>query len=186
VTRSSELQFDRTELRRALGLFATGVTVVSAAGEGSPRGMTANAFMSGSLDPPLVLVSICNGAHLQVTIEEAGAFGVAILPRALESEARRFAGLAVDGLGPPRFVEHAGVPVVDGAIAWFATTVANRVALGDHTLFVGEVHALGIARPHEPPLTFFRSAFAGVLVDEDERTPIDPWGWAAGVDDVWG
>ena len=174
------------ELRHALGLFATGVTVVSAASPAGPRGMTANAFMSGSLDPPLVLVSVRRDAHLHATIDAAGAYGVAILSRSLEREARRFAGLPVDALEPPRFVERDGVPVVDGAIAWLTTSVADRVTVGDHTLFVGEVRALRIERPHEPPLAFFRSAFAGVLEDGAEPAAIDPWGWTGALDDVWG
>jgi flavin reductase len=89
--------------------------------------MTANAFMSGSLEPPLILVSIRAKARLHATLTRAGAYGVSILPVTLERDARRLAGLPVAEDEPaPEFTWLDGVPVLAGALSWF---VARGVAV---------------------------------------------------------
>ena len=72
---------DTALFRRVMGSFATGVTVISTEARGEVRGMTANAFMSGSLDPPLCVVSVAKRARLHPYLLEAGYFGVSILAR---------------------------------------------------------------------------------------------------------
>lgn len=174
-------------LRGALGRFCTGVTVITADdGDGGARGMTANAFMSGSLDPPLIVVSVHVRARLHATIEAAGAFGVSILPEFLEYEARRFAGLPVDVReDPPEFSWCDGVPVLAGALGWLTAAVAQRHAVGDHTLFVGVVANCGYSAADGAPLGYFRSAFARVVTAETaDAIAIDPWD--AGAADRWG
>jgi flavin reductase (DIM6/NTAB) family NADH-FMN oxidoreductase RutF len=175
------------DLRHALGLFATGVTIVSAVDRATdePRGMTANAFMSGSLHPPLILISVKLNAHLHDVLSAERSFGVSVLPASLEREARRFAGLPRGAHEPgPRFVWHGRVPVVDGAMAWFSADVVDRHVTGDHTLFVGEVREFAAADPEAEPLVFVRSQFARVTARADS-VPLatDPWG---GVLDLWG
>jgi flavin reductase (DIM6/NTAB) family NADH-FMN oxidoreductase RutF len=176
-----------TELRRALGLFATGVTVVAAIdpATGRPRGITANAFMSGSLHPPLIVVALRRQARAHGAVARAGAYGVSVLPESLEHEARRFAGLPVGDHEPgPRFAVRASAPVLAGALAWFAARVAGRHEVGDHTLFVGEVIDFGSHDPDAPALAYHRSAFARVVAaDERPPLPIDAWGGAL---DLWG
>lgn len=175
------------ELRRALGLFATGVTVVTAVDQasGEPRGMTANAFMSGSLRPALILVSVKLTARLQLVMGGVASFGVSILPESLEREARRFAGLPLEPHEPePRFTWVGGVPVLDGSAAWFVADVVDRHLTGDHTLFVGEIREFAARDPEAPPLVFHRSKFAHLLPEPDRGpVPTDPWG---GVFDLWG
>ena len=174
-------------LRHALGLFATGVTVVAAIDplSGEPRGMTANAFMSASLHPPLIVVAVRRDAHLHATLAGAGAYGVSVLPESLEREARRFAGLPVSDHEPaPQLALRASAPILTDALAWFAARVAARHEVGDHTLFVGEVVDFGSDDSAAPALAYHRSAFARVVsADEHEPLPVDAWGGAL---DLWG
>jgi flavin reductase len=178
---------NHTDLRRALGLFATGVTVVTAVDPDTdqPRGMTANAFMSGSLSPPLILVSVKLTARLHPVLSAQAPFGVSVLPAALEREAMRFAGVQQSPGGPePQFAWPDGVPVLDGAIAWFVGDVVDRHLTGDHTLFVGQVREFGTGDLDAAPLVFHRSRF-GRLIEDSETAPLptDPWGWTI---DLWG
>jgi flavin reductase (DIM6/NTAB) family NADH-FMN oxidoreductase RutF len=174
-----------SDLRRALGLFATGVTVLTAVDPDTwePRGMTANAFMSGSLDPPLILVSVKLTARLHSVLGSGPPFGVSVLPVGLEREARRFAGVPLPAGEPEPVLQwHAGVPVLDGAIAWFAADVVDRHLTGDHSLFIGQVRAFDARTDGAAPLVFHRSRF-GHLIEESEPLPTDPWGWTV---DLWG
>ena len=117
---------DPTEFRRTLGRFATGVTVVSAYDEGgNPRGLTANAFMSVSLDPPLVLVSLDNRSRTKPVLERAGRYGVSVLAEEQRALSDHFAGRPQEGL----------------EIAFEERVVAVYPG-GDHTLFLGEVEYL--------------------------------------------
>lgn len=173
--------------REVLGLFATGVTVVTAADpdSGEPRGMTANAFMSVSLDPPLVAVSVRRDAHLHQLLVDGGRYGVSLLGEHGEREARRFAGMPVGAdTGPPLFDWHCEVPVLRDVLGWLVTRVIASHAAGDHTLFVGEILDLRASFPDQPPLGFYRSTFAEVTLPA-RRQPVilDPWEHPIG---VWG
>jgi flavin reductase (DIM6/NTAB) family NADH-FMN oxidoreductase RutF len=175
------------EVRRTLGLFATGVTVVGVVDPetGTTRGMTANAFMPASLRPPLIVVSVRAEARLRATLGGASSFGVSILPQSLEREARRFAGLAVADHEPDaEFIDHAGVPILAGALAWFVLSTVDRYEIGDHTMFVGEIIDLGSSDEDAPALAYHRSDFAHVMPAQDgPPLPIDAWGGAV---DLWG
>jgi flavin reductase (DIM6/NTAB) family NADH-FMN oxidoreductase RutF len=165
--------------REVMGLFVTGVTVVSARvpATGEVRGMTANGFMSVSLDPPLVLVSIRRGAHLHSIVEQAGNYGVSLLGERMEREARRFAGMSVAAHEPdPVFDQHAGAPVLRDALGWVVAAVVEAHRAGDHTLFIGEILELESGHPSQRPLGFYRSSFAEVTVlPHRGPIPIEPW-----------
>jgi flavin reductase (DIM6/NTAB) family NADH-FMN oxidoreductase RutF len=168
-----------------LALFVTGVTVVSVDRPGeSPRGMTANAFMSGSLAPPLVVVSIARSARLHAALTTNDRFGITILPEALEREGRRFAGMPIGTDEPaPDFTMCAGVPVLAKGLACLANRTVDTHAVGDHTLFIGEVLAVRIGDAEAPPLGYHRSRFAQVhCLDEAPMLPLDPWTGGA----LWG
>ncbi len=118
--------------------------------------MTANAFMSGSMTPPLCLVSVGKHAHTHPLIAAAQKFGVTVLAEHQESIARRFAGQPIDG-ADVGFVELARVPVLSEGVARIATTLHAAVDCGDHTLYIGEI--LDVIVEDHPPLLYHRSVF---------------------------
>lgn len=150
---------DPSELRRVGGHFATGVTVVTAEHAGATCGLTVNAFMTVSLEPPLVLVSIGTASRSLPCLEAAQRFGVSVLGEDQEAIARVFAGKDDDKLARVAGRRGTtGVPLVDGAIAWLECRVDRRTPAGDHVLFLAAVEALG-ARAGRP-LLFFRGRYA--------------------------
>ena len=128
----------RRRFRDVMGRFATGVTVITAVADGRTHGMTANGFMSVSLEPPLVVISVRRESKMIGSIETAGAYGVSVLAYEQAFLSKHFAGRPVEGLEEP-FVEVDGVPVISGAIAHIVAKVMDRHVVGDHVLFVGEV-----------------------------------------------
>ena len=127
--------------RRVMASFVTGVTVVTTQVRGEVRGMTANAFMSGSLDPPLCVISVGTKARMHAFLLEAGHFGVNILARGQEPLINHFAGRPSENVDVK--YEYAGdTPLFAGANATIAATVTAWHPCGDHSLFVGHIFAL--------------------------------------------
>jgi flavin reductase (DIM6/NTAB) family NADH-FMN oxidoreductase RutF len=114
------------------------VTVLTAVENGDTHGMTANAFMSVSLDPPLIVVSVAHSAHFYKVIQQAPRFGVSVLAEEQEPLSSHFAGRPDSGL-QVRFTSREGMPLIDGAVAYFVAQVVDAHPAGDHTLFVGRV-----------------------------------------------
>jgi flavin reductase (DIM6/NTAB) family NADH-FMN oxidoreductase RutF len=149
--------FDDRVFRRALGRFATGVIVSTAGPPRAPHAMTANAFMSGSLRPPLVVVSVGRHARMHTRLEGVRRFGVSILDQAQEPASRHFAGQAVEDFAPA-FTELGGVPVLAQAAVTLAARIQHRYDCGDHTLFVGEVQELAVNEA-APPLLYYEGRY---------------------------
>ena len=152
---------DDTEFRRVMGHFPTGVTIVtSLSGDGSPCGLTVNAFSSLSLEPPLVLVCVEAAADSFRCIEAAGIFAVNILEEARgESLSRRFSTWGVDDKfrGVAYREERTGAPILEAALAWVDCRVTRMVAAGDHAVFIGEVLD---GDAHEgSPLVYYRGGY---------------------------
>ena len=138
-------------LRSTLGMFATGVTVITTLKAGQVHGMTANAFMSVSLDPALVLVSIDRRTKMCGLLYEGSRYGVSVLCETQSELSDRFAGRAVNS-AEPRFDVVRDTPLVDGALAHFVARVERSYWGGDHSLFLGRVE---YARQHSgAPLLF--------------------------------
>lgn len=137
--------------RSVMGRFATGVTIVTTRTGEVIHGMTANAFMSVSLEPPLVLVSVGQRARLHAYLQEASHYGVSILAAHQQRLSDHFAGRTQEAFDP-EFVEILGVPLIRGALAHIVAEIAARYPVGDHTLFVGQVLHLA----HQPlaPLVY--------------------------------
>ena len=130
-------------MRKTLGRFCTGVSVVAARLEGGIHAMTANAFMSVSLEPPLILVSIDKRARMRCYLDRPGcAFGVSVLHSTQESVAWHFAGRPVVDGEKAIDVDESGFPFVTGAIAHVGCSLEQAHDAGDHTLFVGRVSHL--------------------------------------------
>ena len=151
-------EFSGVDFRQALGAFATGVTVITTRGEDHLFGMTANAFSSVSLDPPLILVCVISGTTGAEVIEQNQRFAVNILGSHQEPISRYFAskdrprGLeAFDEI--PHSTAVTGSPVIDGAAGYLDCRLHAAHDAGDHVIFIGEVLAIA----HEPdvePLVF--------------------------------
>jgi flavin reductase (DIM6/NTAB) family NADH-FMN oxidoreductase RutF len=124
-------------LRRTLGMFATGVTVITALKEDQVHGMTANAFMSVSLEPPLVLISVDRRTKMCALLHEGMHYGVSVLCESQASLSDRFAGRESDA--EPRFLITRDTPLVEGALAHFVARVERSYWGGDHSLFLGRV-----------------------------------------------
>jgi flavin reductase len=152
---SSPQAFSSADFRRALGAFATGVTVITTHGPGEQYGMTANAFSSVSLDPPLVLVCVKSGTAGSESIARNGVFAVNVLGADQEALSRYFASKdRPRGEAAFREVAHVrsvtGSPVLEGVACHLDCRLTASHEAGDHVIFVGEVLALAVedeARP---------------------------------------
>jgi flavin reductase (DIM6/NTAB) family NADH-FMN oxidoreductase RutF len=125
--------------RRTLGMFATGVTVLTTLRGEQVHGMTANAFMSVSLSPPLVLISLERRARLCSMLHEGTRYGVSVLGDGQAGLSDRFAGRTGDDFPEPQFVTVRDTPLVDGALAHLVARVVRSYWGGDHSLFLGQV-----------------------------------------------
>ncbi|HJT93360.1 MAG TPA: flavin reductase family protein [Mycobacterium sp.] len=156
---------DPGAMRSAMGRFATGVTVVTNVVDGEVHAMTANAFMSVSLEPPLVLIALGDKARMAARLAESDHYGVSILAHSQESIARRFAG-SKHPMPPPQFDWLGGIPVIAGSLLQLTTRIVDRFPAGDHTLFVGRVQQLEMRDGQ--PLLFHTGAFKLVQVGVTE------------------
>jgi flavin reductase (DIM6/NTAB) family NADH-FMN oxidoreductase RutF len=153
---------DPKQFRQALGMFATGVTVVTTiAPDGSPRGLTANSFTSVSLSPPLVLVCIDRAAKSYTAFTQGNGFAINILSQDQRELSQRFASKAADKFAGVDWSKGAnGAPILDGALAWLECRQWRWVTAGDHIVLIGEVVDLGV-NPGQP-LAYFGSAYGAV------------------------
>jgi flavin reductase (DIM6/NTAB) family NADH-FMN oxidoreductase RutF len=147
-----------------LGRFTSGVTVITTELKGSVHGMTANAFMSVSLEPPLVIVSVDNRAQMNRMLLVGRTFGVSVLAEDQESLSNHFAGRSVDGLDI-RFVKPTGTtPLMEGALAHLVANVIETHPAGDHTLYLGKVEY--VAWREAKPLLFFGGKYYQIKIDQ--------------------
>lgn len=147
--------FTSKDFRATVGAFATGVTVVTTRGEEHAYGMTANAFSSVSLDPPLVLVCVISPSDGSEHIQRNGCFAVNILAQEQEPISRYFASRdRPRGRDAFREVPHriatSGSPVLEGAIGYLDCRLHATHEAGDHEIFIGEVLELGFEAAGRP------------------------------------
>lgn len=152
---------DGQALRDACGRFATGVTVVTALDAEGAHGMTANAFMSVSLDPPLVVVSIHNNGSMLPRIRATGRYAVNILAEGMEHVARHFGGRPDPALVDVLEIQD-DMPVVPGATVQIVADVTQDVPAGDHALLIGHVTNIH-HRAEAAPLLFHTGQFQRLL-----------------------
>jgi 3-hydroxy-9,10-secoandrosta-1,3,5(10)-triene-9,17-dione monooxygenase reductase component len=165
VSGAGEKRVDGAEMRRVLGHFATGVTVVTACDETGPVGMVANSFTSVSLEPPLVL--FCAGAESETwpQIRAAGSFCVNVLSAAQLELAIGFARKGTDRYEGVELEERpgGGPPHLAGSLAHVDCRISAEHPGGDHTIVVGQVEELAVTEDEEAaldgPLIFYRGGF---------------------------
>jgi len=132
---------DAGRLRRALGTFATGVTIITTRDEhGIDRGLTANSFSSVSLDPPLVLWSLDRRSSSLPAFMAAECFAVHVLADSQVPLSNRFAGKSEDRFAGLEITRgRQGIPLLGGCASRFECRARDRHEGGDHWIFIGEV-----------------------------------------------
>ncbi len=141
AARARSPSFSSVEFRAALGMFATGVTIVTACGaDDTLVGLTANSFNSVSLSPPLVLWSLARRAGSMPAFRAGSHYAINILAADQHALAERFASKVGDRFAGVAWREGtAGAPLIEGAAAVFECFNRSRYEEGDHVIFVGEV-----------------------------------------------
>jgi len=160
---SANIALNTNEFRRAMGSFATGVTIITLDLDGEIHGMTANAFASVSLNPLLVLVCVDHQASTHAHLHAKKRFGINVLSHNQRAISEYYAR-------PTRSHEHAeheagarfdrtadGTPVLRGALAYLECRLNQEYEAGDHTIFIAEVEDV-VVREGEP-LLFFRGQY---------------------------
>lgn len=153
---------DSTQLRRCLGSFVTGVTVITALDlDGQPEGITANSFGSLSLDPPLIVWSLRLKARSFETYKNATRFAVNILAQDQVDISNRFASSAPHRFeGIPHRPGLGNVPLIDDCVAHLECALAHVYPGGDHVLFIGRV--LRFTSTDKAPLAYGNGAYKSV------------------------
>jgi flavin reductase (DIM6/NTAB) family NADH-FMN oxidoreductase RutF len=156
---SDHSPIDPRDFRNALGTYATGVTIITAAGaDGKPYGITCNSFASVSLNPPLVLWSLVLYSSSLGAFENASHFAVSVLGASQQELATRFAKSSDDKFTGVEWRPGLGnAPILADSVANFQCRVANRYYGGDHVIFLGAVEAYSYSR--KEPLLFARGGY---------------------------
>jgi flavin reductase len=155
---------DEASFRRAVGRFATGVCVVSAVERGIDHAMTANAFASVSLDPPLVLVCVEQEARFHDAIVGSGLWAVSVVDASARPAAEWLATRGRPLHGQLNRVPHhrgplTGAAVLDQALAVLECRTVAVHPGGDHSIVVGEVLAATTGAEDARPLLYHRSGY---------------------------
>jgi flavin reductase (DIM6/NTAB) family NADH-FMN oxidoreductase RutF len=158
---TKQIQVDPREFRKTLGRFASGITVITTVHEGSTYGMTANAFVSVSMDPPLVLVSVDNRSNMRKILPHSKCYGVSILSDKQKELSKHFAGRRKESIEIPFVLRH-DMPLLDGAMAHLVCQVVDEHPAGDHTLYIGHVEYL--AYENGAPLVFYTGTYRNLEV----------------------
>lgn len=153
------MPIDKNELRRVMGHFATGVTVITTRDEkGNPYGLTANAVASVSLVPPLILICVDKKCDTYPYFASSKVFVVNVLSEGQERLSRTFATTGIekfDGIGYEK--SELGCAILHDAVGHLECKIVNEIDAGDHTIYVGEVHSA--AAEDVRPLLFFRGGY---------------------------
>jgi flavin reductase (DIM6/NTAB) family NADH-FMN oxidoreductase RutF len=160
------MNLDPAEFRKAMGGFATGVTILTLDLDGEVHGMTANAFASVSLDPLLVLVCVDHRTRTHAHMHSKKRFGINVLSEDQRAISEYYAR-------PERTHEHAeeeagarfdrtrhGTPMLHGALAYLECRLRSAEEAGDHTIFIAEVEDVVVREG--APLLFFRGKYRKV------------------------
>src|SRR4051794_35235099 len=156
---SDNSPIDPRDFRSALGTYATGVTIITAAGmDGKPYGLTCNSFASVSLNPPLVLWSLVLYSSSLSVFQNAGHFGVNVLGASQQALANKFAKSSEDKFIGVEWTPGVGnAPLLKDSVANFQCRAVNRYYGGDHVIFLGAVEAYAYNR--NEPLLFARGGY---------------------------
>lgn len=166
---------DQPTFRAALGRFGSGVTVVSTVLDGVDHLMTASAFTSVSLDPPMVLVCSHRTSRFHDAVMDSGIWGVSILAEGGMKSSAWFAhrGRTLDDqlVGVAHHRGPSGVALLDESLAWMECETHAVHDGGDHSIIVGRVIGAGVLEDADDPLLYYRSRYGTIVrLDESEKT----------------
>jgi flavin reductase (DIM6/NTAB) family NADH-FMN oxidoreductase RutF len=153
------MPIEKNQLRQVMGHFVTGVTIITTFTKaGQIQGLTANAFTSVSLEPPLLLISVDKKAESWPAFEESRVFTVNILANDQEALSRKFAvsgGNKFEGVAYR--IGANGAPILDGTLAYIECTLYAAYDGGDHSIYLGEIQQAEITEGK--PLVFYRGGY---------------------------
>jgi flavin reductase (DIM6/NTAB) family NADH-FMN oxidoreductase RutF len=164
---SDSTAIDPRDFRNALGTYATGVTIITAAAaDGKPYGLTCNSFASVSLNPPLVLWSLGIYSQSLSVFQNASHFAVHVLGASQQALASKFAKSSEDKFAGLECTPGLGnAPLLGNCVASFQCRAVNRYYGGDHVIFLGAVEAYTYDR--QEPLLFAHGGFGRFLPADD-------------------
>src|SRR5215470_14199289 len=166
---SDSSPIDPRDFRNALGSYATGVTIITAAAaDGKPYGLTCNSFASVSLNPPLVLWSLVVYSSSLTVFQNASHFTVNVLGASQQALANKFAKSADDKFTGVDWTPGLGnAPILAEGVANFQCRSVNRYYGGDHVIFLGAVEAYSYNR--REPLLFAQGGYGRFLALDDKK-----------------
>ena len=167
--------FDPMTFRDVMGRFATGVAVVSFLRDGAPAGMTVNAFMSVSLTPPLVTVSVRRASSFNDHVGLGARYGVNILTEDQQHLGGQFANQTARDPAVVFSMEH-GTPLLEKGLAHIIARVVDIFPAGDHLLYLGEVERM-FRGAEAKPLIFFTGRYKQIAAHEPSMQWTAPDGW---------
>jgi flavin reductase (DIM6/NTAB) family NADH-FMN oxidoreductase RutF len=136
-------------LSSVMGQFSTGVTVVSFTADGEPEGMTANSFMSVSVEPPLILISVRNNSRFNQSVREGMCYGINFLTESQSMLTSPFHG-RTERRTDLTYTDHRGTPLLDGSLVQLVARTVDVHPAGDHLLYIGEVEHLRLGERRDP------------------------------------
>jgi flavin reductase (DIM6/NTAB) family NADH-FMN oxidoreductase RutF len=154
--RASVVPMDPTDaksFRTIMGRFATGVTVVTYTCDEAPAGLTANGFLSVSMKPPLVLVSVRRESRFTQQVNLGSRYGVNLLAERQQYLSGHFGGRPDESV-TPGYWQYDSLPMLEDCLGYIGTTVVDIHAAGDHLLYIGEINYLAVGAD-AAPLIFF-------------------------------
>lgn len=157
-----------------VGLFATGVCVITTDGETGPHGMTANAVTSLSLDPMLIIFCAAKRSHMAEYLTKPNArFTINVLRDEQIAISNHFAGRSKEGEQPSfRFVNWDGGPRLEGVLSAIGCNVENTHEGGDHWVVIGRVVALHQGIEPQKPLLYYKSRYHDLSGKLNQQAPI--------------
>lgn len=151
-----QVNISEQAFKEAMSRFPSGVTVIMTLGEDELSvGMTASAFVSVSLSPPLVLESVAKTAQMHTHLMQSERYSVSILTARQAAVSNHFAGFGDESFTPV-ITEIDGLPAIQGSLARVACRIISRVDMGDHTLFIGQAQRVELEESDEPALIYTR------------------------------
>lgn len=168
------------QYRDVVGLFGTGVTILTASRGEVAHGMTANALTSVSLDPTLLLVCIDRRARMHDIVLAAGGFAVNILGEHQEELSNHFAGRAKEGPPPAtlrfEYDHDGGAPTIGGCVASIQCALERVLDGGDHSIVLGRVLSVRADATDKRPLLFYAGKYRRLAEHDGDHLPApDPW-----------